>query len=254
MKITVLGSGSAYGTPMILNRWDGSDASDSRNRRLRASLFLEDEGKNLLVDAGPDLREQINRENINDLNAVFITHAHYDHIGGIPELPRACKLLGHKIDVYASAATLEEIRQCYAYLFSGSGEPDSGSLNWHVLTDQPTDINGLELDVFSVPHHHMQSSGFRYKNFAYVTDWQDLPAAAAKKINGAELLLAECNNGMQPSANGHSSWPEIAPRLTGLNLQQIVLTHLAARVDYQTFQNQLPPNVRVAYDRMVINI
>lgn len=140
MKITILGSGSAYGTPMILNRWDGSNAADPCNRRLRASVFLEDADKNLLVDAGPDLREQINRENINDFNAVFITHAHYDHIGGIPELPRACKLLGHKIDVYASAATLEEIRQCYAYLFSGTGEPDSSSLNWHVLTDPTSTV------------------------------------------------------------------------------------------------------------------
>ena len=254
MKVTVLGSGSAYGTPMIFNSWGDADASDSRNRRQRASIFLEDEGKRLLVDAGPDLREQINRENIADFDAVFLTHPHYDHIGGVPELPRACKILGHQIDIYASDLTMDELKKCYAYLFSGIGEPDSGGLVWHVLKDEPVTAAGLELDVFSVPHHHLQSNGFRYKNFAYVTDWQGLPEYAAARLDGADLLLAECNNGMTPAQNGHSSWPEIVDRLKGLKIGRIVLTHLSARVDYRTLQEQLPENVQVAYDGMVLEV
>ena len=136
MKITILGSGSAYGTPMIFNDWGRAISSNPLNMRLRASIFLEDENKRLLVDAGPDLREQINRENITDFDAVFLTHPHYDHIGGVPELPRASKILGHKIDVFASNETFEELKKCYAYLFTGGGEPDSGGLVWHVLKDE----------------------------------------------------------------------------------------------------------------------
>lgn len=254
MKITILGSGSAYGTPMIFNDWGQAVASNPRNLRLRASIFLEDENKRLLVDAGPDLREQINRENIMDFDAVFLTHPHYDHIGGVPELPRASKILGHKIDIFASKETLDELKKCYAYLFAGIGEPDSGGLVWHVLCEGKENVAGLDLNVFFVPHHHMQSSGFRYKNFAYVTDWQELPEYARLQIDRADLLLAECNNGMELMQNGHSSWPEIDRRLKGLKISQIVLTHLSARVDYQTLQNQLPENVQVAYDRMVLEI
>lgn len=254
MKITVLGSGSAYGTPMIFNDWSGANSGDPRNRRLRASVFLEDENKRLLVDAGPDLREQINREGIRDFDAVLLTHAHYDHIGGVPELPRASKILGHKIDIFASRETLEELKNCYAYLFTGMGEPDSGGLVWHVLHEGKENVAGLDLNVFFVPHHHMQSSGFRYKNFAYVTDWQALPEYARTQIDGADLLLAECNNGMEPMQNGHSSWPAIAERLKNLKINRVVLTHLSARVDYRTLQNQLPEDVQVAYDRMVLEI
>lgn len=254
MKITILGSGSAYGTPMIFNDWGRAISSNPLNMRLRASIFLEDENKRLLVDAGPDLREQINRENITDFDAVFLTHPHYDHIGGVPELPRASKILGHKIDVFASNETFEELKKCYAYLFTGGGEPDSGGLVWHPLDEGTENVAGLELNVFFVPHHHLKSSAFRYKNFAYVTDWQDLSEYAKAQIDGVDLLLAECNNGMVPMQNGHSSWPEIVERLEGLKIGRMVLTHLSARVDYQALQNQLPENVWVAYDRMVLDV
>lgn len=254
MKITVLGSGSAYGTPMAFNYWGQANPENPRNRRMRASVLLEDEGKRILIDAGPDFRNQINQFSISDIDAVFLTHGHYDHIAGVPELPRASKLLRHKIKIYASEETMAEIKTAYGYLFSG-GEAESVGLSWELLPDNgKVDICDLPFGVFQVPHHHLMSSGFRYKNFVYITDWQGLSDEAASVINGANLLLAECNNGFSPESNGHSSWPEIEKRLKNLKIGQIVLGHLSARVDYDIFKSRLPESVVPAYDGMVLEL
>lgn len=254
MKITVLGSGSAYGTPMIFNQWVNADRQNAKNQRTRASIFIEEGASKILVDAGPELRLQINRQGISDFQAVFLTHGHYDHIGGIPELPRASKLLGHKLDIYASAETLNEIKTCYAYLFKG-GEKESVGLCWHEMPDSgEITIADLKFKVFTVPHHHLHPSAFRCGDFSYITDWEGLSAEAAKIIDGSKLLLAECNNGMSPETNGHSSWPQIVERLSELKIERKVLGHLSARVDYETFSRQLPTDVTVAYDGMELKL
>ncbi len=254
MKITVLGSGSAYGTPMAFNYWGQANPENPKNRRMRASILLEDEGKRILIDAGPDFRNQINQFSIPDIDAVFLTHGHYDHIAGVPELPRASKLLRHKIGIYASEETMAEIKNAYGYLFSG-GEAESAGLAWELLPDcGKAAVGGLPLEVFQVPHHHLMSSGFRYKNFVYVTDWQGFSDEAAAVIDGADLLLAECNNGFSPESNGHSSWPEIEKRLKNLKIGQIVLGHLSARVDYDAFKSRLPEGIVPAYDGLVLEL
>lgn len=134
MKITILGSGSAYGTPTIFNAWGNANSENPLNNRTRASILLEIENQSILIDAGPDFREQINKNKINNIDSVFITHGHYDHIAGVPELPRATKLLNHSIDIYASAETMTELKQSFGYLFKdkAEAEPDSKSLNWKV--------------------------------------------------------------------------------------------------------------------------
>lgn len=254
MKITILGSGSAYGTPMAFNYWGQSDPENPKNLRTRASILIEDNNKKVLIDAGPDFRHQINKSGVSDIDAVLLTHGHYDHIAGIPELPRASKILRHKIEIYASKETMKEIRSCYGYLFSG-GEAESVGLSWKSLPDNgKTDVADLEFDVFQVPHHQLMCTAFRYKGFVYITDWQELPEEAAAKINGADLLLAECNNGFSPENNGHSDWPALEKRLKGLDIKQIVLGHLSARVDYEAFKVRLPEGVRPAYDGMVLEL
>ena len=254
MKITILGSGSAYGTPMVFNDWGNANSKNPKNKRMRASILLEDNNQKILVDAGPDFRQQINTFGVEDINAVFLTHGHYDHIAGIPELPRASKLLQHKIKIYASEETMLEIKNCYGYLFKG-GEAESIGLDWEKLPNEgKIDIFGLNFEVFQVPHHKLKSSAFRYKNFAYITDWQDISENSLAQLNGTDILLAECNNGFSMEKNGHSSWPEIAERLKNTYIKQIVLGHLSARVDYESFKNKLPLNVIPAYDGMILEL
>lgn len=257
MKITILGSGSAYGVPMIFNTWGKADSENPKNRRTRASILLETSGKSILIDAGPDFREQINKNNVKNIDSVFVTHGHYDHIAGIPELPRATKLLGHGIDVYAAADTMNELKSCYSYLFKEvtAAEPDSQSLQWHLLPDEGKfAASGVEFTTFQLPHHHMMSSAFRCKNFAYVTDWQQMPETAKVHLHNLDLLIIECNNGTEPAENGHSDLFKVREVLAAIKPRQTILTHLSVRVDYDTLSKELPENCMLAYDGMEIEI
>lgn len=257
MKITLLGAGSAYGTPMIFNEWRLAKHDNPKNIRTRASVLLEDNEKSILIDAGPDLRNQINTNNIKNIDAVLLTHGHYDHIAGIPELPRAAKILGHGIDVMASSETLGEIRSCFGYLFEEKvhAEPDSKKLNWKIIPDYGVfDVVGLRLDAMQFPHHLLHSSGFRYKNFAYVTDWQEMPSASLEKLQGLDLLFIECNNGIYPEINGHGDLFKIKELFADIMPKRVVLTHLSARVDFDELSRLIPDNWQVGYDGLILEL
>lgn len=257
MKITVLGSGSAYGLPMIFNTWGKANPDNPKNCRSRASLLLEENGKSILVDAGPDLRYQINNNNVTNIDSVFITHCHYDHIAGIPELPRATKLLGHGIEVYAASKTMEELKQSYGYLFKqkAEAEPDSKSLTWNTLPDNGSFVaSGLEFKTLIFPHHHIYSSAFRYKNFAYLTDWQDFTEGCETILADLDLLIVECNNGTEPEENGHSDIYKIKEIQKRFSPKHIVLSHISARIDSELFAKAIPQNSELSYDGMVLNV
>ncbi len=257
MKITVLGSGSAYGLPMIFNNWGRANPQNTKNKRTRASVLLEINGKNILIDAGPELRLQANTNNLKNIDSVFITHGHYDHIAGLPELPRATKLLGHEIDIWASSETMNELKRCYNYLFreDRKEEPDSKSLKWNVLPDKGTFLaSGIEFETILFQHHHIHSSAFRYENFAYVTDWQEIPENIEHFLDNVEVLIIECNNGTQPEENGHSDIYKIREIKEKFEPKNIVLTHLSARIDADEFQKNLPDNCLLAYDGMQIKL
>lgn len=255
MKITVLGSGSAYGTPMIFNQWREANPENPKNRRSRASIIIEEAGKSILVDAGPDLRMQINAAKIQNVDAVFLTHGHYDHIAGIPELPRAAKILGHGIDIFGSNETLSEVKSSFGYLFKekADAEPDNKKLNWNVLPDLGKfDCCGLTFGTFQVPHHRLHCSAFRCKDFAYVTDWEEIAEEGYKVLLGIKYLFIECNNGLSFEKNGHSNLENVKRAVDRINPEKVVLTHLSGRVDYDLFSASLPDERwSLAYDGAV---
>ena len=256
MKITVLGSGSAFGVPMLFNTWKGVNPTNPKNERTRASLLLEENDCSILIDAGPELRIQTNRFNVKNIDAVLITHAHYDHIGGIPELPRATKILEHGIDIYATKETMAGIKDNYGYLFKekADAEPDSKSLRWALLPECGNfNVAGLNFETLTFAHHKIFSSGFRYKNFAYVTDWQALPEGSDKFFSNLDLLIIECNNGNVPEENGHADLFKIKEIKEKFNPKHIVLSHLSWRIDYDSFAKLLPPDCELSYDGMVLN-
>jgi len=257
MKITILGSGSAYGVPMIFNTYGNASPNNLKNIRTRPSLFLEIDGKNILIDASPELRLQINRNDIKNIDYVFLTHGHYDHIGGIPELPRASKILKHPITVCASLETLDELKKTYHYLFTSitDAEPDSQNIIWNTIPNGGDfKVDDLEFLTFQVKHHKLHPSCFRYKNFAYITDWENIPDDSLKNLSGLELLVIECNDGLTQESIGHANLQKVIELTKLITPQKVILTHLSWRVDYDEFSKHLPSNFSLAYDGLKINL
>ena len=257
MKIKVLGSGSAFGSPMIFNTWGKLNSNNPKNERTRASLFLDIDGYNILIDAGPELRTQINKNNVTNIDSVFVTHGHYDHIGGSPELPRAAKILDHGIDIYATKETLEELKASYGYLFSShaDAEPNSASLHWKEIPELGTfNAGNLDFYTFTVSHHKLHPSGFRYNNFAYITDWSDISDKALSILHNLDLLIIECNDGLNEDSKGHAYLDKVIEIASIINPKKVILSHLSWRVDYDEFKKHLPSNYDLAYDGMEIEI
>ena len=211
----------------------------------------------IIVDPGTNDVLHYCREKQLHVTDILLTHGHYDHIAGLPELPRATKLLGHKIDIWASLETMTELKQCYGYLFKENQkeEPDSKSLRWNVAPDKGTFLaSGIEFETILFQHHHIHSSAFRYKNFAYVTDWQAIPENIGSFLDNLDTLIIECNNGMQPEENGHSDIHKIREIKESFNPKNIYLTHLSSRIDTDEFQKILPDNCHLAYDGMQLEL
>lgn len=254
MKVIVLGSGSAYGCPMIFNNWGKLNPYNPQNIRNRASIYMEIEGKKFVVDCGPEFRLQINQNNITDIDAVFITHGHYDHISSVPELSRACTLLSHPIEVWSSEQTQAALREEYPFLFNGA-EKEGKSLIWKVCPNLGKfDACGIEFETFQLPHHHLMSSAFKYKDFAYITDWESIDDKGLEILRGVKTLLIECNNGIYPEQNGHSDLEKVKKIAATVVAERVILTHLAARADAEELQSYLPSNFELAADGMVLEI
>ena len=254
MKVIILGSGSAYGSPMVFNTWQKLNPNNPQNLRNRASIYMEIDGKKFVVDAGPEFRLELNQCHVTDLDAVMVTHGHYDHIASIPELSRACTLLEHPIEVWSSEETEQELRTCFGFLFRGE-EKEGAGLHWRRLPNLGSvEICGVPFQTFQVPHHRLHCSAFRHKDFAYVTDWEAMPQEGLESLIGVKVLVIECNNGLYPEKNGHSDLENVKKVVEVIKPERVILTHLSTRVDIEETTPALPSNFELAYDGMELTI
>lgn len=255
MRVTVLGCGGSTGVPMIGNRWGRCDPANPRNRRLRASILVEQGGAAVLVDTSPDLREQLLAAGVARLDAVVWTHVHADHCHGIDELREINRLMHRPIPVFGEAGVLEELKRRFGYCFKPL-EPEVTFYYRPVLEPRviagPFGIDGIEVVPFEQDHGYSTSLGLRFGTFAYSTDVVRLDDRAFAALEGVDVWVVDCVR--EEPHPVHSHLEQTLAWIERVRPKRTILTHMGPGLDYDELRSKLPAGVEPAYDGMVIEL
>lgn len=237
--------------------WGDCDPSEPRNRRRRASVFVEVDGLNILIDASPDCREQLLDAGISHVDAVLFTHAHADHCHGIDDLRWLCAAMERPMPVYGTPGTLAELAERFAYAFEPLAPAAEGHFYKPVL--EPHTVSGpfmladrLEIVPFEQDHGFSKTLGFRIGDFAYSTDVVELDEAAFNTLAGVRVWIVDA---LQPKP--HQTHSHLGKTLGWIELvkpDRAILTHMNFRMDYRTLKNALPHGVEPGYDGMILEL
>lgn len=264
LRVTVLGCGASPGVPRIGNHWGACDPNEPKNRRTRCSILIErydsgsDRPTRILVDTGPDVRQQLLAAGVTFVDAVIYTHAHADHLHGIDDLRVFWQDTGKLVDVYADLATRRRLDQAFGYCF----ETAPGGLYPPILKHRPIAAGqaltiagaggALTLTPFRQIHGDIDSLGLRVGGFAYSCDVSDLPEATQATLAGLDAWLVDALR-YRPHAS-HFSVSEAVSWVGRIKPRRAILTHLHSDLDYATLKRELPAGIEPAFDGMVIDL
>lgn len=252
MKVVFLGTGSSAGTPVIACHCPVCCSDDPRNHRLRASILVRDEGVDLLVDTGPDLRQQMLRAGVQSLTAVLYTHFHADHINGVDDLRAFNFAQEVVIPCYADERTAAELESRFRYCFL---PPDPAwakpSLSMHRIVS-PQTFGGIRVTPIPVLHGDLPILGYRFNDVAYLTDLKTIPDASLELLRGLKVLVLDCLRYEYHPTHLHVEEARYWARRIGA--ERTILTHMTHDVDYATLAAELPEGVIPASDGMVLDL
>jgi phosphoribosyl 1,2-cyclic phosphate phosphodiesterase len=252
LKIRVLGCGTSTGVPKIGNQWGQCDPDEPRNYRLRSSILVESAGVNLIVDCGPDLRQQLLAAEVGRVDAVVVTHDHGDHVHGIDELRPLSQVLDGPVPLYGDAETLASLGQRFAYAFAQSEF-------YRPIVDGRL-INGDErfgaarMRVVQQPHGTAKSLGARFdedgRSAVYAIDFSDITDDMKALYANADVLIADCLTRSPHPTHAHLDM--VVELASELKAGQLYLTHMGNGLDYRTLIKELPDWAAPAHDGLEI--
>lgn len=253
MQLIMLGVGSSAGTPVIGCTCNTCRSDNPKNKRTRCSAAITlPTGEVILIDTGPDLRQQALRENLQRVDAVLYTHPHADHLHGIDDLRAFCQLQKKQIPLYGNAAVTQHITEKFAYtLREPSGFWDLPILGMHGV-EEPFELFGQRIIPVPVKHGRIEILGYRIGNLAYLTDVSEIPEDSLALLQGLEVLLLDCLRHTPHPTHIHLEQSLAYASL--INARQTYLIHMTHEIEYDTLSAQLPPEVRVAYDGLRLGV
>ena len=254
MRLRILGCGTSTGVPKIGNDWGRCDPDEPRNSRLRSSILFESAGKRLLVDCGPDLRQQLLAAEINRLDAVIVTHAHGDHCHGIDELRPVSQAIGQPVAIHARPDVLAELQLRFAYAFERS-EFYRPIAEGRQIEDEWS-FGDARVRIVDQPHGGPSSLGLRFdegsSSAAYAIDFHDLTPDMAALYEGVDVWIADClTRSPHPT---HMHLDGLLGWARELRVGQVYLTHMGNGLDYRTLVGELPDWAAPAYDGLEIEL
>jgi phosphoribosyl 1,2-cyclic phosphate phosphodiesterase len=221
---------------------------------LRTSILISDGPTNIVIDCGPDFRQQMLREQVDHLEAVVLTHEHNDHIIGMDDVRPYNFLKREDMPVYATARVAEELRTRFAYVFAENPYPGAPMLKLNYISKAADfSINKLELTPIEVQHGNMPVLGFRIGSFTYITDMKTISAEEKEKVKGSKYLVV---NALHHSEHhSHLNLPEALAFIAEIGPERAFLTHMSHRMGlHEEVNRTLPEGVELAYDGLVLEV
>jgi phosphoribosyl 1,2-cyclic phosphate phosphodiesterase len=253
LEITFLGTGTSQGVPVIGCNCVVCRSDDPRDQRLRSSVMVKTEGRHLLIDAGPDLRQQLLNNPFPSLDGVLITHGHKDHIGGMDDLRAYNYLQAKPVDIYATENTLRAIRREYHYAFGKNPYPGIPRFALNTISPGTFSVNGVKVTAISVLHMRMHVMAFRIGDFTYITDCNEIPSQSMKSILGSRILVI---NALRREKHvSHFKLSEALEVIREIQPEQAFITHISHMMGTHAETSAiLPKGVFPAYDGLTLRL
>ncbi len=247
MRITFLGTGTSCGVPVIGCQCDVCTSGDAKDQRLRCSILVETDDTRILVDCGPDFRQQILRQPFRRIDGILVTHSHYDHVGGMDDIRPYCQF--GEINVYADHEACRGMLQMLPYCFAKNRYPGVPAIGLHeIKAGTPMTIGDIDILPVRVMHGQLPILGYRFGRFAYVTDMKTIDDNQAELLVGVEVLVVNALRFDKPH-HAHQLVDDAVAFARRLGARRTLITHVCHDIGLHDDANRRMPNdVELAYD------
>ncbi len=253
MDITILGSGTSQGVPVIACNCDVCKSENSKDKRLRSSVLIEVDNQKIVVDTGPDFRQQMLNEKVENIEAVLLTHEHKDHIAGLDDVRAFNHRWKKDMDIYCSENVETALKREFHYVFSDFDYPGIPKLKLNLFENKEFYINKTKITPIQVMHYKLPVFGFRIKDFVYITDVSYISAKEKEKIKGAKVLVIDALRKKEHIS--HFTLDQALELINEVKVEKSYLTHISHFMGkHNDLLLELPENVLPAFDGLKIEM
>lgn len=253
MKVTFLGTGTSQGVPVIACQCRVCLSANPRDKRLRSSILVEQEGTSVVIDSGPDFRYQMLRAGVKRIDGLVFTHEHKDHIAGMDDIRAFNYVNKSKVNVYATTRVQQALHREFPYVFDDFKYPGVPEIEMHTIHDGLFRIGSLEILPVEVLHYRLPVNGYRIGDFTYITDANHIPEKAFEQIRGSKVLVLNALR-REPHVS-HFTLDEAIEIVEKVNPEKAYFTHISHQLGLNDeVDAELPDKVQCAWDGMVIEL
>ncbi len=253
MRITFLGTGTSQGVPIIACPCEVCQSSDPRDKRLRSSIHIQTRDTSLVIDSGPDFRQQMLRAKVLTLDGLIFTHGHKDHTAGFDDIRAFNYVQQRDMEVYCDERVEWVLKKDYDYVFAAEKYPGVPQANLHIIDNNAFEVNGVKILPIEVLHYKLPVFGFRIGDFTYITDANHISDTEKEKIKGSKVLVL---NALRRKEHiSHFTLDQAIELARELNCHQTYFTHISHQLGkHQEVIKELPENINLAYDELTIEL
>lgn len=253
MKITLLGTGTSNGIPVIACKCDVCKSTDQKDKRLRSAIMVEDGATRIVVDAGPDFRQQMLQHSVDRLDAILLTHEHADHIFGLDDIRSFNWQKKSAMEIYCEERVQDNLKKIFNYVFALNKYPGIPRMDLVSIDKTPFRLGTLDIIPIRLYHHKLPVYGFRFGQFAYLTDFNSIEDSEFEKLKGIDVLIICALR--KASHISHLNLEDALAFINKLSLKKAYLTHMSHDIGkHAELLKELPSNVEPGFDGLVINL